>query len=370
MSTLSPLPASGTSNICLETNLTPFEMAKTAFQILNDRAQACIASSPVIILGSGASIAAGIPGMGELREHLLVLPDPTGYSAPELEPWQAFKNALEGTDLESALQQVNLPEHLDDLVVEATWRFLQPYDVKAFDELLSRTNPYPLTRLFQHLLRSTNREIDVVTPNYDRLAEYAAEMGELYHETGFSYGHFRRRLGDARQTVDLSGTACDRVNVWKVHGSFDWFRDEQGVIRALPISHPKPDGWKPAIVTPGLQKYRRTHDEPFVSIKASSDRAFSNASGFFCSGFGFNDGHIQTKLTERCRSKQVPLVLITRGLTSTSKAFFAGDHCKQYLAVEFAPEGCRVFCPEFPDGETVTEGAFWQLEDFLSLITS
>jgi SIR2-like domain len=345
-------------------------MAKSAFQILNDRAQTCIAACPVIILGSGASIAAGIPGMKELRDYLLTLPDPAGYTPKELEPWQAFKHALAGTDLESALQQAILPEHLDDVIVEATWNFLQPYDIKAFDELLLRTSPYPMTRLFQHLLRSTNREIDVVTPNYDRLAEYAAELGEIYHETGFSYGHLRRRLGDARQTVHLSGNPCDRVNVWKVHGSFDWFRDEHGVIRALPVSYPKPANWKPAIVTPGLQKYRRVYDEPFVSIKAASDHAFSNAAAFFCSGFGFNDSHIQTKLTERCRSRQVPLVLITWEVTSAAKTFFAGDHCTQYLAVEFAAEGCRIFCPEFPKGEIVTEGAFWQLEDFLTLITS
>ena len=345
-------------------------MPKSAFQVLNDRAQACIAACPVIILGSGASIAAGIPGMGDLRKHILALPDPNGYSAVELDPWRQFKNALEDTDLESALQQVNLPEHFDDLIVDATWSFLQPYDIKAFDEILARTTSCPLTRLFQYLLHSTNCEIDVVTPNYDRLAEYAAEAGEIYHETGFSYGNLRWRLGDERQTVYFSKNRQDRVNILKVHGSFDWFRDEHGVIRALPISHPKPVKWKPAIVTPGLQKYRRVYDEPFVSIKAASDRAFSNASGFFCSGFGFNDNHIQTKLTERCRSKQVPLVLITHGVTPAAKAFFAGDHCSQYLAVEYADEGCRIFCPEFPTGEIVTEGAFWQLEDFLTLITT
>jgi hypothetical protein len=345
-------------------------MTKSAFQILNERAQACIAASPVVILGSGASIAAGIPGMGQLREHLLSLPDPGGFTAKELEPWRDFKVVLRATDLESALQKVNLPETLDDVVVEATWDFLQPHDIKAFNALLKRRTPYPLTTLFQHLLRSTNEEIDVVTPNYDRLAEYAAELGDLYHETGFSYGHLRRRLGDSRQSVHVGGNLSDRVNVWKVHGSFDWFRDEQGIIRALPISHPRPDGWKAAIVTPGLRKYERTYEEPFVSIKAASDRAFSKASAFFCSGFGFNDNHIQTKLKERCRSKKVPLVLITRDLTPSAKAFFTGDFCNQYLAVEHHPGGCRIFCPEYPDGANITEGEFWQLESFLTLVTS
>lgn len=345
-------------------------MPKSPFQILNDRAQACIAASPVVILGSGASIAEGIPGMGKLREHLLSLPDPVGFIQKELETWRDFQALLQQNDLESALQKANLPEPLDDLVVEATWNFLQPHDINAFNDLLSRRSPYPLTTLFQHLLRSTNREIDVVTPNYDRLAEYAAELGDLYHETGFSYGHLRRRLGDSRQSVHIGGNVCDRVNIWKVHGSFDWFKDEQGIIRALPISHPKPKKWKAAIVTPGLRKYERTYDEPFVSIKAASDRAFSNASAFFCSGFGFNDNHIQTKLKERCRSKHVPLVLITWEVTPSAKAFFSGDFCKQYLAIEHDSGGCRIFSPEYPDGAIVTEGEFWQLESFLSLVTS
>lgn len=345
-------------------------MAKSAFQILNDRAQACVAAVPVIVLGSGASIAAGIPSMGQLRDHLLSIPDPVGFSAKVLEPWEDFKNALSRTDLESALQQVNLPEALDDIVVQETWQYLEPYDLTAFEALLKRRTPYPLTQLFQHLLRSTHHEIDVVTPNYDRVAEYAADLGDIYHETGFSYGHLRRRLGDSRQTVHIGSVPQDRVNIWKVHGSFDWFKDEQGIIHALPLSYPKPEGWLPAIVTPGVQKYRRTYDEPFVSIKAASDRAFTNARAFLCSGFGFNDNHIQTKLKERCRSQKVPLVLITHEITPSSKAFFDGAFCQDYLAVEFAPEGCRIFCPEFPYGEIVTEGEFWQLEFFLTLIQS
>ena len=345
-------------------------MAKSGFDVLNDRAQGCIAATPVIVLGSGASIAAGIPGMGELRTHLLSLPEPTDIEVAKATLWQSFKKVLEGTDLESALQQINLPEELDDLVVKATWEYLHPFDLAALHKLLANRSPYPLTQLFQHLLRSTNREIDVVTPNYDRIAEYAADLGDLYHETGFSYGHLRRRLGDARQAVYIRGSEQSRVNIWKVHGSFDWFRDQQGIIHALPISYACPDGWSPAIVTPGLQKYRRVYDEPFLSIKAASDRAFSNAGGFFCSGFGFNDAHIQTKLKERCRSKKVPLVLITYGLTPAAKAFFDEDFCQEYLAVESASGGCRIFCPEYPKGEFVSEGEFWRLESFLTLIQS
>lgn len=345
-------------------------MAKTALQVLNERAQGCVAAFPVIILGSGASIAAGIPGMAKLREHLLSLPDPAGLTSDESASWTAFKTALGKVDLESALQQVNLPEKLDDAVVEATWQYLHPHDIRAFDELLKRRTPYPLTLLFQHLLRSTNQELNVVTPNYDRIAEYAAEIGSIYHETGFSYGHMRWRIGDPGHNVQVGGQSRPRVSIHKVHGSFEWVRDDQGTIRALPISHPHPEGWKRTIVTPGLRKYERTYDEPFVSIKASCDRAFSTANAFLCSGFGFNDNHIQTKIRERFRTRQVPLVLITHKVTPTAHTFIKNALCSQYLAVEYDHGGCRIYCPEYPDGATLEGPEFWQLEHFLKLVST
>jgi len=345
-------------------------MPKAPYEILCERSQSCISSMPVVILGSGASIAEGIPGMQELRTHLLNATLPPDCSSSDEASWTVFLERLSGTDLESALQEVNLPTHLDDHVVLKTWEFLQPYDLAVFQNVLSRQSPGALTRLFQHLLRSTSKTIDVVTPNYDRLAEYAADLGDLYHETGFRYGHVRNRLGEGRQSIQINGVAQSCVNIWKVHGSLEWFRDTSRIVRALPISHPRPEGWMPAIVTPGIQKYRRTYDEPFVSIKTASDRAFSAAAAFFCIGFGFNDDHIQTKLRERCRAHRVPLVLITHTITSTAKEILGGSHCQEYLAVEKADGGSRIFCPEYPDGALVSEGEYWQLENFLTLVTS
>lgn len=345
-------------------------MPDTPYETLCKRAQACISKTPVVILGSGASIAEGIPGMSQLRDHLLQIQPLANWDEQDRGYWASFLERLKSTDLESALQEVNLPPHLDDQVVIETWNYLQPFDLKAFNKSLERTTPGALTRLFQHLLRSTNKSIDVVTPNYDRLAEYAADFGELYHETGFRHGHIRAHLGEGRQTVQINKVDQNYVNIWKVHGSFEWFKDSSKTVRALPISHSRPEGWIPAIVTPGIQKYRRTYDEPFVSIKTASDKAFSSASAFFCVGFGFNDDHIQTKLKDRCRAHRTPLVLITYSLTQTARAMLGGSHCEEYLAVEMANDGCRIFSPEFPNGELVHEGEYWQLEHFLELVTS
>lgn len=105
-------------------------MPLSPFEILSKRSQNCISETPVIILGSGASIGAGIPGMGALREHLLNIPAPSDCSPEELKPWQRFKDTLKHTDLESALQSANLPEKLDILVATSSSEY-PPSEIRA-----------------------------------------------------------------------------------------------------------------------------------------------------------------------------------------------------------------------------------------------
>ncbi|MDN4731986.1 hypothetical protein QYZ38_26525 [Vibrio parahaemolyticus] len=85
------------------------------------QAQKYYQKSPVIILGSGASAAFGLSGMGELSKHLVSTVDTSGLDGEELEVWERFKALLEsGTDLESALHEIRLSETLTDAVVGAT----------------------------------------------------------------------------------------------------------------------------------------------------------------------------------------------------------------------------------------------------------
>ncbi len=81
-------------------------------------AQECLGKVPVTVLGSGASLAYGVGGMGELQDFLLrhIVPD-----VGEDEVWNRFKEALAETgDLERSLHMVQLPEGLESRVVVAT----------------------------------------------------------------------------------------------------------------------------------------------------------------------------------------------------------------------------------------------------------
>lgn len=343
-------------------------LSKSPLELAHEIAQECISKAPVIILGSGASAAYGIPGMPALKDHLLQAKLPVESSTEDVATWKLFTETLQKVDLETALTEIRLSDQMTRHVVVTTWEFLAPYDAKVFDEFVADRAMFPLSRLYQHLFKSTHQEINVVTPNYDLLAEYAAEAAELCHYTGFGYGHLRLRAKDNVPRIHYGKTPARTVNIWKVHGSFDWFRDNAGVVMALPSSGRRPVTAEPVIVTPGIEKYRLTHDEPFLSIKQGADSALQSARAYLCVGYGFNDPHMQTKLVERCRAEPVPLVLITKYISDAAKKFLKTGGCRMYMALEEHKDGCMLYSTDYPDGVEIPKSHFWRLENFLSMV--
>lgn len=340
--------------------------SKTPEEHAQEFAQAAIALTPVIILGSGASAAHGVPGMGALGKHLQSLPTPSSWDTDSQKEWEGLRLYLaSGKDLETALGDVRLTEEQTAFVTDATREYLMPSDVAAFESLLSNRRSFPLTRLYRHLFSSTHRTLHVITPNYDRLAEYAADAGDFSHFTGFGCGHMQTRSKDARTRAHFGAENERTVCIWKVHGSFDWFRNSQHEIIGARACLLTPKGYTPLMVTPGIDKYRLTHGEPFRTIFSCSDSALENARAYLCIGYGFNDSHVQEKLIERCDFKSTPIVIVTHQLTPTTKAFLRSGRCRKYLAIEAAPTGSRIFSHDHPSGFDIAGTPLWQLDKFL-----
>ncbi|QIM50535.1 hypothetical protein G9Q38_10575 [Pusillimonas sp. DMV24BSW_D] len=324
---------------------------------------------PVILLGSGASAAHGIPGMDLLGKHLAASTLPAVcQSEPHLTGWLQFLENVQKMDLESALTSVNVTTEVLGHIVLTTWTFLNEADFLIFERVLADRRLLPLSQLFQHLLRSTAMQLQVVTPNYDRLAEYAAEAAGYCAYTGFTFGMFGVRAVDLPR-IYTGQRQVRTVNVWKVHGSLGWFSGTDGSIVALPPMRAVPDGFTPVIVTPGTEKYRRTHEEPFRSAMHSADDAVARASAFLCIGYGFNDDHLQPLMMERCTRPDVPLVLITKEISSTAHQFLKSGRCSRYVALEECPNGTRMFSHDVPDGLELPGESVWRLDRFLSFVT-
>jgi len=323
--------------------------------------QKCLEETPVIILGSGASIACGIRGMAELARHLTdsIQPQEPGDTTA----WEAFKaELLACNDLELALQKVQLSPNMLSQVVKETRNAILSDDLQVLERLVSRQADLALSHLFRHLFQSTNPSISVVTTNYDRLAEYAADLAKFAWNTGFIGGHLRSFGGDS-STSPKTRT----VNIWKVHGSLHWFKDTDEVPVALPDHLAATNSLAPLLVTPGITKYETTHYDPFRTIIQKADGALTAARAVLCVGYGFNDGHIQPKFVERVRDHAIPVVILAKELTSAAKAFLPKLVKCPYLALEENGSGTRAYFPDAPDGIDIPDQGLWRFESFLNV---
>lgn len=327
--------------------------------------QECLKRVPLILLGSGASAAYGLPGMWDLGQHLSATKLPTDASFADADSWGKFLEELPKSNLEQALTDVTLSPRMTRHVVESTWDYLNPSDLQIFESVCGNRKMLALSRLYQHLFKSTVRDIHVVTLNYDRLAEYAANAAEYNAFTGFTYGWLTQRATSPVPRIFEGQMQSRTVNVWKVHGSFGWFADEHGVTVGLPPMQSRPKNLSPIIVTPGIEKYKKTHDEPYRTIMQCADKQMRNAAAFLCIGYGFNDQHLQPLLIERCTSTDVPLVLLTHTVSSTAREFFASGKCQRFMALEQSEAITKMYSNKFPAGVELAVGDLWSLNGFL-----
>lgn len=339
-------------------------MTNSILEIISKQAQSYYKEMPVIILGSGASAAHGVSGMQPLSEFIVKSVDVADFNDADMAAWDNFCGLLlAGVDLEGALHQVALSPTTTQKIISATWNFLAPQDRKIFDDSINDENYFPLGKLLRHMLRSTATTLNIVTPNYDRLAEYSCEQEGIHHFSGFSHGY----RGHITQKEYLK---CARqVNIWKVHGSLGWFINANGVICSLGNIERIPESLTPLIVTPGVAKYRSTHRDPYKTIIHMSDEVLDKAKSYLCIGFGFNDEHIQEKLVNRCAKGDASVIVITHKLSDSAKKFLFNGNAKNYLAIEAAQDSTSsiVYSSSLPNTEEVNL-PFWQLNKFLTLI--
>ena len=337
-------------------------MAKFDYQ---KQVQDYYAQRPVIVLGSGASVACGLPGVDKLADYIQSGCDTKQFPEDQLDNWREFCALLEAkTDLEKALSEVAFSEEMTDMIVYSAWELISKHDGEVYKKSLMGRYTFPLGKILSHMFRSSMNEINIVTTNYDCLAEYACDQGGWYHYSGFSHG-YTNKLSQPQNLITCRRT----VNIWKVHGSIDWFCLEND--ETISIARPQyiPDRYKPQIVTPGIQKYERTHFEPFRTIIGRSDRAVDNANSYLCFGFGFRDNHIQPKLISRCKNNNASIIVATHTLTEQAKKFLFSGEIKKFLAIERGERDgqSRIFS-SLHDNHIPVDKDYWSMDGFVNLI--
>lgn len=321
--------------------------------------QTFLEDSPLIILGSGSSMSYGLPSMNELAEELMksraVTADPNYVS---------FCEAVGHLGLEAGIDSVPLlPETLKE-IRKIVWTAVNEKDFLYFDQH-PVDPPKALVDLIRKVLAPTPNKASIVTTNYDRMAEYAADIVGATTVTGFEGSLIKKRELPSSILKRKRTRVRERViDIWKVHGSLDWFKSPDGLEVAFPFTRTIPHGFQPLIIPPGRGKYSTSHDEPYRTIIAEADNAFLQAGGYLCIGYGFNDEHIQPKLLTQI-SMGKPIVILAKAMTPACKKHIIQAGISKYLIFEFADHShTKVYGSGW---EEIYEGQYWLLDNFMEI---
>lgn len=277
----------------------------------------------VTIVGSGLSCAEGLPSMGDIAVHLeSVLP--ARLSGASLVEWNAVLPNIRSFGLEEGLSRTPPSSNLEEVIRDEVGHLVSEAEGRVIAEIFAGKRVLRFTRLLKHLL-VPKTGVQVVTTNYDRLLEVAAEEAGLGVDVMFN-GVFagplnerEARLSFCRNVDLLKGKItrfqyADRVILSKPHGSLDWY-DRNG----QPVRHCGDlGGVSRLIIPPGQNKYRNGYSSPFDVHRERGNKEIDRASRFLIVGYGFNDVHLETHLADKIR-RGIPTLMVSRTLTDNSK---------------------------------------------------
>lgn len=268
------------------------------------RLQEHLSDGLVTIVGSGLSCAEGLPGMGELASYLLAEVG-AGLVGADAVAWASAAPLITSKGLEAALLAVPPTPALEAAISAATGKLIAERERAVVSEVFSGTRKLRLTRLLSHLVKPPSG-LTIVTTNYDRLVEIAAEEADIGADTMF-VGRFAGQLNESESRMSFCRGVTmkprraatlqfrHRAIICKPHGSLDWYaRNGRPVFYAGELT-----GVVRLIITPGHNKFRNGYESPFDHHRSRANEAIDRASRFLILGYGFNDDHLETHLSPR-----------------------------------------------------------------------
>ena len=172
------------------------------------------------------------------------------------------------------------------------------------------------------------KRLKLFTTNYDLAFETAASNTGMIVIDGFEYGRpyrfnpawFHYDIVHKVQTSDKANSYLPNVfHLYKIHGSVDWIKTEQGVQKRISDSQ---EG-EPVIIYPSSTKYQSSYESPYLDMMASFLEAVQKPkTAILCLGFGFNDKHINNAIILALRTTPVLLLMVgTRSLFAEQSSF-------------------------------------------------
>lgn len=291
--------------------------AEAAYKIFSDEISKYIShfKNIAILTAAGTSMDNGATHSGKTREGLWTECEATiNEIATQLKGESSISqdnlnSIINNKDIESFLSFVILFEKISN-------RELQDFDGKSLKEKLEKQialactlqldeNNHHHALFLQKLLARKNSDprVQLYTTNYDKLFEQAAQNIGATIIDGFSFTLPRRFSGNNfdkdivyRERTRVKNEESFVPNVfqlYKLHGSIDWEKDEQGSI----IQNENTE--KPCIIYPASNKYESSYEQPYFEMMAHFQQTLrKEGTLLIVVGFGFKDKHIQNVIKE------------------------------------------------------------------------
>lgn len=290
--------------------------AETAYKIFSDEISKYIShfKNIAVLTAAGTSMDNGVHS-GKTRDGLwnecqATIDEIVSLLRKESSISQANLNSIiTNKDIESFLSFVILFEKisnrkLNDFDGQSLKEKLEKQIASACTLQLDESNHHHALFLQKLLARkNSDPRIQLYTTNYDKLFEQAAQNIGATIIDGFSFTLPRRFSGNNfekdivyRERTRVKNEESFVPNVfqlYKLHGSIDWEKDEQGSI----IQNENTQ--KPCIVYPASDKYESSYEQPYFEMMAHFQQTLrKEGTLLIVVGFGFKDKHIQNVIKE------------------------------------------------------------------------
>lgn len=306
--------------------------------------QTFLKNPPVIIWGSGATVALGIPSMGALNTAL----------REEIEGFNGTDENLE-VELGKSEYELQMPE-----IRKVIWDTVNEADEKVLLKLINNdTGALDGIKGMVEKVRGAHPQIvNIITTNYDCVLEHVMAFYGIPFTDGFEgkeLSLFNTFLFQNKNTANLV----------KVHGSLNWFQVGSH-IRYLKQENTNA---APVIICPGKNKYEEAYKTPYRELIQKADDFINNASSFLVVGFGFNDEHLTPKIKEKV-GNGTPLVLITKEITDSCTSELR-DAQKYVFLQEGDTANTNISLKTGKDNqieESTIDGDYWKLDKFMEVL--
>ena len=275
-----------------------------------------------VLLGAGASMAAGLPDLAGLAEAV--------RDRLEASERGHYDRLINGRNLEIVLSQLRLARSLlesaggefDGLTAE-TAGILDRSITSAIAAIVAREEDAPTEaheRLAAWLGRSIRASaLEVFTTNYDLLLERAFELRGVPYFDGFVgvfRGEFRPDLIEPDEALESARPPAGWVRLWKLHGSVSWVIDNAAARRIVRLGRypvQSPDAM--LAIYPSAEKYEESRRMPFLALTDRFRRALATPeSTTLTVGFSFRDQHLNELIfNAAARYQRSEIISLFRG---------------------------------------------------------